>query len=169
VRHYVIGSLLAIFGLGIAWVVAGRSITILIDRIAASRVETRTPASLSYDGSFFNIGDQVMSNTAPDYKPMHGDNRFASAPGDEIQFTIDRSYLSWPTPFDFNFMTGHSPSWKRHLYYQLHWKNRSGRRLEAVWRFEQWFYPGLGWSSGFMTHEGTTGVVRFDFMQESSK
>ena len=30
-----------------------------------------------------------------------------------------RSALSWPTPFDFNFMTGHSPSWKRHIYYRL--------------------------------------------------
>jgi len=25
--------------------------------------------------------------------------------------TVDRSLVSWPTPFDLNFMTRHSPSW----------------------------------------------------------
>src|SRR6201993_4801695 len=42
--------------------------------------------------------------------------------GDEAFFVTRRSALSWPTPFDFNFMTGHSPSWKRDLYYHLLWK-----------------------------------------------
>src|SRR5204863_795871 len=35
--------------------------------------------------------------------------------GDDAFVEIRRSVLSWPTPFDFNFMTGHSPSWKRHM------------------------------------------------------
>src|SRR6266480_4102431 len=35
--------------------------------------------------------------------------------GDNASIQIRRSVLSWPTPFDFNFMTGQSPSWKRHL------------------------------------------------------
>src|SRR6266480_4138187 len=39
--------------------------------------------------------------------------------GDDAFVEIRRSALSWPTPFDFNFMTGHSPSWKRHMYYRL--------------------------------------------------
>src|SRR5205823_14758117 len=59
---------------------------------------------------------------------------------------------------DLNFMTGHSPSWKRHLYYQLLWKKTSGAKLEMLWRYEQYFYPGNGWASGFMTHEGSTGL-----------
>ncbi len=80
--------------------------------------------------------------------------------GDDAFIRIRRSALSWPTPFDFNFMTGHSPSWKRHLYYQLLWKKPSGAKLEMLWRYEQYFYPGNGWASGFMTREGSTGLIR---------
>ena len=82
--------------------------------------------------------------------------------GDDACITIRRSLLSWPTPFDINFMTGLSPSWKRHLYYRLLWKKRSGAKLEMLWRYEQYFYPGNGWASGFMTREGSTGLVRLD-------
>jgi len=82
--------------------------------------------------------------------------------GDDASLTVRRSVLSWPTPFDFNFMTGHSPSWKRHLYYQLLWKKTSGAKLEMLWRYEQYFYPGNGWASGFMTREGSTGLIRLN-------
>ncbi|MGB9475726.1 MAG: hypothetical protein WCE87_11735, partial [Candidatus Udaeobacter sp.] len=40
---------------------------------------------------------------------------------DDALIGIRRSALSWPTPFELNFMTGQSPSWKRHLYYRLLW------------------------------------------------
>lgn len=84
----------------------------------------------------------------------------ASPPaGDDASVTIQRSVLSWPTPFDFNFMTGMSPSWKRHIYYRLRWKKPSGAALEMLWRYEQYFYSGNGWGSGFMTREGSTGLV----------
>ena len=83
-------------------------------------------------------------------------------PGDDAFIQIRRSVLSWPTPFDFNFMTGHSPSWKRHLYYRVLWKKSSGGKLEMLWRYEQYFYPGNGWTSGFMTHEGSTGLIQLD-------
>lgn len=79
--------------------------------------------------------------------------------GDDAFIEIRRSVLSWPTPFDFNFMTGHSPSWKRHIYYRLLWKKPSGAKLEMLWRYEQYFYPANGWGSGFMTKEGSTGLV----------
>lgn len=82
--------------------------------------------------------------------------------GDDASITVRRSALSWPTPFDLNFMTGHSPSWKRHRYYQLTWKKPSGANLEMLWRYEQYFYPGNGWGSGFMTREGSTGLIRVD-------
>lgn len=82
--------------------------------------------------------------------------------GDDSFIQIRRSILSWPTPFDFNFMTGHSPSWKRHLYYRVLWKKPSGAKLEMLWRYEQYFYPGNGWASGFMTREGSTGLIRLD-------
>jgi hypothetical protein len=82
--------------------------------------------------------------------------------GDDASLTIRRSVLNWPTPFDFNFMTGQSPSWKRHIYYQLLWNKPSGAKLEMLWRYEQYFYPGNGWASGFMTREGSTGLISVD-------
>jgi hypothetical protein len=82
------------------------------------------------------------------------------AAGDDASIEIRRSILSWPTPLDFNFMTGHSPSWKRHLYYRLLWKKPSGANLEMLWRYEQYFYPGNGWANGFMTRAGSTGLMQ---------
>jgi hypothetical protein len=82
--------------------------------------------------------------------------------GDDASIVIRRSALSWPTPFDFNFMTGQSPLWKRHVYYQLSWKKPSGATLEMVWRYEQYFYPANGWGNGFMTREGSTGLILVD-------
>jgi len=82
--------------------------------------------------------------------------------GDDASIQIRRSILSWPTPFEINFMTGHSPSWKRHVYYRLLWKKPSGAKLEMLWRYEQYFYPGNGWASGFMTYKGSTGLIRVD-------
>ena len=82
--------------------------------------------------------------------------------GDDAVIEIRRSVLSWPTPFELNFMTGQSPSWKRHMYYRLLWKKPSGAKLEMLWRYEQYFYPGNGWASGFMTREGSTGLIQLD-------
>src|ERR1700730_16806624 len=48
---------------------------------------------------------------------------------DDASLTIRRSVLSWPTPFDFNFMTGQSPWWKRHIYYRLLLKKASRAKL----------------------------------------
>ncbi len=91
----------------------------------------------------------------------------ATAPpaGDDTSIEIRRSILNWPTPFETNFMTGHSPSWKRHLYYRVHWKKSSGANLEMLWRYEQYFYPGNGWANGFMTHQGSTGLIRVDMKE----
>jgi hypothetical protein len=81
---------------------------------------------------------------------------------DDASIVFRRSVLSWPTPFDLKFMTGHSPSWKRHLYYQVRWQKQNGSKLEMLWRYEQYFYSGDGWASGFMTREGSTGLIRVD-------
>ena len=81
---------------------------------------------------------------------------------DNASISVRHSALSWPTPFDFNFMIGHSPSWKRHAYYRLRWKKQDGSELRMAWRYEQYFYPGNGWASGFMTHEGSTGLIKVD-------
>jgi hypothetical protein len=89
---------------------------------------------------------------------------------DEALLVTRHSTLSWPTPFDFNFMTGHSPSWKRHMYYELRWKKTSGATLDVIWRYEQPFYgqqlvPGDGWGSGFSVHEGSTGLIRVEIKE----
>ena len=80
--------------------------------------------------------------------------------GDDAFIEVRRSVLSWPTPFEINVMGGHSPSWKRHLYYRLLWKKPSGEKLEMLWRYEQYFYPGNGWANGFMTYKGFTGLIQ---------
>ena len=80
------------------------------------------------------------------------------AAADRTVFRIGRSMMSWPTPLAFNFMTGHSPSWKRHNYYELVWQKQNGSRLKMVWRYEQYFYDS--WASGFMVRDGITGLIR---------
>jgi len=91
-------------------------------------------------------------------------DNLATAPpaGDDASIEIRRSILNWPTPFEVNFMSGHSPSWKRHLYYRVRWKKSSGATLEMLWRYEQYFYPGNGWASGFMTRQGSTGLIQVE-------
>lgn len=86
----------------------------------------------------------------------------APPPGDQAFLVTRHSVLSWPTPFDFNFMTGQSPSWKRHVYYEIRWKKSSGANLDMLWRYEQFFYPANGWGNGFMTREGSTGLIRVE-------
>jgi hypothetical protein len=95
-----------------------------------------------------------------------GDNLHTVVPAADQAFLATRhSVLSWPTLFDLNFMTGQSPSWKRHSYYEIRWHKSSGATLEMLWRYEQFFYPGKGWGNGFMTREGSTGLVRIDIKQ----
>ena len=93
--------------------------------------------------------------------------RLATVPpsGDQAFLAIRHSVLSWPTPFDLNFMTGQSPSWKRHIYQEIRWKKSSGANLQMLWRYEQFFYPGNGWTSGFMTREGSTGLIRVEIKE----
>ena len=89
----------------------------------------------------------------------------APPPGDEALVVTRHSVLNWPTPFDMNLMTGQSPSWKRHIYQEIRWKKSSGAKLQMLWRYEQFFYPGNGWTSGFMTREGSTGLIRVDIKE----
>jgi len=86
-------------------------------------------------------------------------------PGDQAFLATRHSLLSWPTPFDMNLMTGQSPSWKRNIYQEIRWKKSSGASLQMLWRYEQFFYPGNGWTSGFMTREGSTGLIRVEIKE----
>ena len=118
--------------------------------------------ALSFGGKLFAFGS---SRSAAENS---SDNLAAAPPaGDDTSVSIRRSLLSWPTPFDFNFMTGHSPSWKRHQYYRLTWKKQSGGKLEMLWRYEQYFYPSDGWAGGQMTREGSTGLIRVDIQSSN--
>jgi hypothetical protein len=83
-------------------------------------------------------------------------------PGDQALVTTRHSVLGWPTPFGINLMTGQSPSWKRHIYYEILWKKFSGANLRMLWRYEQFFYPGKGWVGGLMTREGSKGLIRVE-------
>ena len=134
-------------------------------------LNNRTPAGLSpsvgstKDGQFaLAAGGKVFPFGPLRTSPENAGENLAATPsaGDAAFITVRRSVLSWPTPFDFNFMTGHSPSWKRHIYYRVLWKKPSGANLEMLWRYEQYFYPANGWGSGFMTHEDSTGLIRVD-------
>jgi len=93
--------------------------------------------------------------------------RLATAPpsDDQAVLVTRHSALSWPTPFELNLMTGQSPSWKRNIYQQIRWKKSSGANLEMLWRNEQFFYPGNGWTSALMTHQGSTGLIRVEIKE----
>jgi len=93
--------------------------------------------------------------------------RLSTAPpsGDQAYLAMSHSVLSWPTPFDMNLITGQSPSWKRHTYQKILWKKSSGASLQMLWRYDQFFYPGNGWTSSVMTREGSTGLIRVDMKE----
>jgi hypothetical protein len=81
--------------------------------------------------------------------------------GDNVQFSYQHSVFSWLTPFEMNFMTGHSPNKKRNAYYLLTWRKRDGTVLRARWEFEQWKYQDSDWGDWKSRHrsDGQTGLV----------
>jgi hypothetical protein len=76
-------------------------------------------------------------------------------PGDKAH-SDERSMLLADTT-GYQFAVGHSPSWKRHLYYRLVWEKSGGGRLEMVWAE----HILRDWASGFLTGR-TTGLIRVD-------
>ena len=102
----------------------------------------------------FSLGERA----APAEAPGPFDTPFAPDPGDTVTFRVAHSAFGWPTPFDLNFITGKSPSWKRNVYYTLNWRKQNGASLELTWRYEQWLYDD--WGSPMMTNNGATGLIR---------
>jgi hypothetical protein len=89
---------------------------------------------------------------------------FVPDPEDKASFTLERSLISWPTPFEVNFMTGGPvASWRRHLVYRLLWRKRSGARLEVVWCYRQDFIPSEGWKEVWPS--AIAGLIRVDIRQ----
>jgi hypothetical protein len=62
---------------------------------------------------------------------------------------------------DLNFVTGLGSSWRRHLYYRLSWKKKSGAELAMLWRFEQGYDAVNGWKAAG-NGDGATGLIRVD-------
>jgi hypothetical protein len=148
----------------IAYEGGGTGGTLRVNDLALSLNDTSAPSlsigSTKDDQLALAAGGKVFAFGPP---RSQAENLAAVPPaGDQAFITIRRSALSWPTPFDLNLMTGQSPSWKRHVYYGLHWKKPSGTTLEMLWRYEQYFYPANGWGSGFMAKQGSTGLIEVD-------
>jgi hypothetical protein len=113
--------------------------------------------SLFTGGKSFRFGS-LLATTRDDVG--HVVFAFAPEPEDKASFTLERSLVSWPTPFEHNFMTGASAaSWRRHLTYRLLWQKRSGAELEMVWRYRQDFTPSVGWQDVWKS-EGSAGLIR---------
>ena len=183
-----IGSV-SLLALLIAWMAGARSLSMLLDRLHTVVIDSQPIRRLGVDDAdrgTLQVNGLSMSTARPDNGPyplemkVDPKRQFVVAaanhaivlgavdessglrpqPADKAIFKIERSMLSWPTPLAINFITGHSPSWKRHLYYRLIWEKPDGGRLEMLWRYEQYYYES--WASGFMTRAGTTGLIRVD-------
>jgi hypothetical protein len=126
--------------------------------------DSRNRVLLSAGGRTFTLGPR----TTPPDPSGRPEIDFIAEPGDELSFTLDRSCVAWPTPLEFHVLGGRSPWWRRHLYYRLAWKKRSGAKLEMLWRYEQQHYATGGWTSGAMMFNGSTGLIRIDVRPETS-
>jgi hypothetical protein len=121
-------------------------------RVADLQVNPQDQLVLTANGRRFVLGSRA--GTLPgDDEPVPA---FAADPGDATSVTLRRSLLSWPTPFDFNFVTGQSPSWVRHLYYRLYWTKADGARLDMFWRGEQGYDVVNGW------HAAGSALIRVE-------
>jgi hypothetical protein len=167
-------------GAGVLSVFLGRWLTLAADSLATRTADLRPVSSMTVSTGSIRVGKQSLE-TGPEFRPRMADGfasvdrngrRFALGPvrnanggefdvsvepGDEVALRVSLSFLPWPTPLDLNFITGVSPSWKRHRYYTLSWKKRGGETLVVRWRFEQWRYSG-GWG-GDMHSRNPTGLI----------
>jgi hypothetical protein len=129
--------------------IGGERDAVRIDTDDAGRV------TLNVHGKTFPLGARAEQTNVGMIGPF--DTPFAPDPGDSVTFRVAHSVIAWPTPLDLNFMTGNSPSWKRHVYYTLTWRKADGAELTLIWRYEQWFYDD--WGSPQMIREGATGLL----------
>jgi len=120
---------------------------ILVDQSLPSGLDIRLGANkravFTYKGAIFHAGPatpEVHFNGLPEFE-------FISDPGDTVTYTTEQSYMSWPTPFAMNFMTGYTHSWRQYLYFRLVWTKRSGAQMEILWRRDRGYHSGDGWQS----------------------
>lgn len=84
---------------------------------------------------------------------------FAAELGDQVSLTRSRTLFAWPPPFKWNILGPQRPRWIRPVDYRLVWKKPSGARLEIIWRYEQEYYSGKGWTDPSMLWNSRTGLV----------
>jgi hypothetical protein len=150
-------------GTGTGGVLIANQVRLYLDDVVVPA--QRPSTGLSKDGKLaLAAGGKVFSlGSLPPGSDDSSENLTAAPDkGDDATLTLGYSRLSWPTPFEVNFMTGTSPSWKRHTYQRLTWIKPNGSKLEMLWRYEQYYYKGNGWASPTMTHEGETGLVKIE-------
>ena len=114
--------------------------------------------ALSFNGKVFPFGP-VQEDS--------GKLTVTTPPLDVATFAIEHSFIPWRNFFEVNFMTGNSPSWKRNVYQRITWKKTNGAKLEMIWRYEQFFYSGSGWSEALMVREGAAGLIRVEISDTS--
>jgi hypothetical protein len=176
VRVLLIRSFLAVFCVLLAWLTAGPRVSSLIDRFFKVPYAVLPLGRFALDASQFIIGSRrwIMAKDLRVVLDSHNRVTLSTAgrtftfgpvtnctsgsagacfeftpdTGDQISFLKSRSWLSWPTPFQFSIMGGPRTSWRRHSYNRLLWKKSSGAWMEFVWRDEQGFYAGQGWADG---------------------
>jgi len=109
--------------------------------------------ALSFAGKVFPFGSALSQ-----------DERLSAnvSSGDATTISIEHSAIPWPNFFETNWMTGRSPTWKRHIYQKLTLKKPTGAKLEMLWRYEEYFYSGDGWTGALMTRPGWTGLIRVE-------
>jgi hypothetical protein len=99
----------------------------------------------------------------PRTNPVHSSGRpditFIPNAHDAATLITTRSLLSWPTPLPVNFMV-RTPWWKRYVYYRLVWKKASGSELTMLWRYEQDYFAGSGWTDPAMMWNFQTGLLQ---------
>ena len=111
----------------------------MINDVSFSLNDVRPDLSLSVSSTKDNQLALATSGKVFPFGPLTSTSentgeRLATVPpsGDQAFLAERHSVLSWPTPFDLNFMTGQSPSWKRHTYQEIRWKKSSGAKLQCL-------------------------------------
>jgi len=116
--------------------------------------------ALSSSGKVFAFGPM---GTTPENQNLAADVPTA----DHAKMSVRHSILAWSPPFDFNFMTGDSPTWRRFIYYDFTWEKADMAKLKMIWRNEDYFYSDHGWMNTSMSYEKSSGLIRVDISSPS--
>ena len=135
-------GLASLFLVLLVWLIFGRQIVLLVDRIATCEIKSLPVTELRYEGAgesgLIQVADITLNTYSTNGTQLKvgpdGQNRLvisqtgksfrfgpllaegtsggtlagAPDPGDQVRISVQRSHFAWPTPFEFNFMTGRS-------------------------------------------------------------